>query len=251
MLKHITLSLLLFSSLAIGQGTKSMQQINMLASSPANQSVSNASAQWSSDWMFGENYHADEQAFDLLSPNATKGTYLSAHQNIFGQQVMVRMQFADWLSLRLGVYDDQQAGNLFLPLKPAAEYGPQQQDLSYQLGISSVLSLTTNWRFGVDLSTGQVSGDSLGLYQDQLATTSVGFGVRNQRFGASLQTDFMSSQQQNDVHQSTIDLQIDWHFNRDGTLSFGARKNMNDDPVTTNLDQFTGTVPYIKFKHNL
>jgi hypothetical protein len=251
MLKHITLSLLLLSSLAFGQGTKSMQQVNMLGSSPANQTASSASAQWSSDWMFGENYHADEQAFDLLSPNTTKGTYLSSRQNVFGQQVMVRMQFADWLSLRLGVYDDQQAGNLFLPLKPVSKYASQQQELNYQLGISSVLNLTPNWRFGVDLSTGQASGDSLGLYQDQLDTASVGFGLRSKRFGASVQTDFMSSQQQSNVHQSTIDLQIDWHFNRDGTLSFGARKNMNEDPVTTSLDQFTGTVPYIKFKHNL
>ncbi len=246
-IKHITLSLLLFSSVAFGQADKSLQQVSQLSQTPngiATQIIS-------PNWMFGDSYHADEQAFDLLSPKSEKGTYLTAQQNIFGQQIMVRMQFTDWLSLRLGVYDEQQAGSLFLPINPQSNYARQKQDLSYQLGITSVLNLTPNWRFGIDLSTGQVAGDLWGLYQDQLDTTSIGFGIRNKRFGASLQSDFVSSQQHRNVHQSTIDLQVNWHFNQDGTLSFGARRNMNDVPTATNLDQFTGTVPYIKFKHNL
>lgn len=246
-IKHITLSLLLFCSVAFGQSNKSLQQVSQLSQTP----TGIATPLISPNWMFGDSYHADEQAYDLLRPKSAKGAYLSSRQNVFGQQVMVRMQFADWLSLRLGVYDEQQAGNLFLPINSQSNYGQQNQDLGYQLGITSVLNLTSNWRFGVDLSAGQVAGDLWGLYEDQLDTTSIGFGIRNQRFGASLQSDFMSSQQHNNVRQSTIDLQVDWHFNQDGTLSFGARRNMNDVPTATNLDQFIGTVPYIKFKHNL
>jgi|SRR5690554_4816853 len=246
-LKHITLSLLLFCSVAFGQSNKSMQPITPLSQAPAGI----ATPFISPNWMFGNSYHADEQAYDLLSPQVERGAFMSSQQNAFGQQIMVRMKFADWLSLRVGVYDEQQAGSLFLPINPQTNNAQHKQDLGYQLGITSVLNLTSNWRFGVDLSTGQVSGDLWGLYQDQLDTTSVGFGIRNHRFGASLQSDFVSSQQHSNVHQSTIDLQVDWHFNQDGTLSFGARRNMNYAPTATNLDQFTGTVPYIKFKHNL
>lgn len=202
-----------------------------------------------SDWLFTDTMHADEYAYDLLQPDARQFVYLGTQNSIYGQQLTFRMQFADWLSLRLGVLDDRQAEQLFLSY-PNQKTNTQPHDLGYQLGVSSVLNITPNWRFGVDLATGQVSGSVMGLYQDQLETTSFGLGIRNQRFGASLHSDFASSQQNSDLYRSSIDLQVDWHFNQDGTLSFGARKNMNDN-TATNLDRFTGTVPYIKFKHNL
>lgn len=241
----ITYGMLVLSCVALGQtANKSLQQTSRLNAQPVSQ-INLLGA----DWLLNDTMYADEYAYDLLNPQNPQHTYLETQNSVYGQQVMFRMQFADWLSLRLGVYDDNQAGQLFLPIPNQQKYS-NQNDLSYQLGISSVLDISPNWRFGVDLSTGQVSGDVLGLYQDQLDTTSFGLGVRNQRFGASFHSDYASSRQNSALYRSSIDLQVDWHFNQDGTLSFGARKHMNDN-TATNLDQFTGTVPYIKFKHNL
>ncbi|MCX7544460.1 hypothetical protein [Marinicella gelatinilytica] len=242
----ITLCLLCLCSVAFGQtADKRVQQTSRLTThAPTQFSLSG------SDWLLSDSMYADDYAYDLLKPQSrARHAYLNTQNSVYGHQVMFRMQFADWLSLRLGVYDDSQVNQLFMPV-PNQIKPSDSNDFGYQLGISSVLDISTNWRFGVDLSTGQVSGDVLGLYQDQLDTTSFGLGVRNQRFGASLHSDFASSQQNSDLYRSSIDLQVDWHFNQDGTLSFGARKNMNDN-ASTNLDQFTGTVPYIKFKHNL
>ncbi|MCW8870354.1 MAG: hypothetical protein OQK49_06580 [Proteobacteria bacterium] len=237
--------LFLLSAGAFGQtAQKALQQTSLIKNPSATQfSLSN------SDWILNDTVYADDYALDLLKPQTGQRTYLEKQNNVYGQQVMFRMQFADWLSLRLGVYDVDQTNQLFMPL-PSQNSTSHYNDLSYQLGVSSVLDISSNWRFGMDLSTGQVSGDMLGLYQDQLDTTSFGLGVRNQRFGASLHSDYASSRQNSDLYRSSIDLQVDWHFNQDGTLSFGARKNMNDN-TASNLDQFTGTVPYIKFKHNL
>ena len=241
----ITVCLFLVSAVAVGQtAQKSLQHSSQLQLQPPTQFTYTGS-----DWLLSDSMYADEYAYDLLKPQNHQNSYLGTQHNIYGQQLMFRMQFADWLSLRLGVYDDNQANDLFMSV-PQHNKTSHHNDLGYQLGVSSVLDINSNWRFGVDLSTGQVSGDILGLYQDQLDTTSFGLGVRNQRFGASLHSDFAASRQNSALYRSSIDLQVDWHFNKDGTLSFGARRHMNDN-VATNLDQFTGTVPYIKFKHNL
>jgi hypothetical protein len=211
---------MMLGSVAVAQTAhKSLQLTSRLNSQPTSQySLSNT------NWLFDGAVYADDFAYDLLKPNNHQFTYLETQNNLYGQQVMFRMKFADWLSLRLGVYDDNQVNQLFMPV-PQQKKTIHHNDLSYQLGVSSVLDISPNWRLGSGFKlTGQVSGDMLGLYQDQLDTTSFGFGVRSQRFGASLHSDYISSQQNNVLYRSSIDLQVDWHFNQDGTLSFGARK---------------------------
>jgi hypothetical protein len=241
----ITYCCLFLSTVAVGQTVdKNLQQTSQLDIVPSAQFILA-----DDNRLFNDPMYADEYAYDLLKPQSHQHAYFGTQNSVYGQQVMFRMQFADWLSLRLGVYDDTQANQLFMPVSNQKNLR-NHNELGYQLGVSSVLDISPNWRFGVDLSTGQVSGDVLGLYQDQLETTSLGLGVRNQRFGASLHSDYASSRHNSDLYRSSIDLQVDWHFNQDGTLSFGARKHMNDN-AATKLDQFTGTVPYIKFKHNL
>ncbi len=188
--------------------------------------------------------------FDFLSPQPN-GYHMAANkEGVFGDEIMVGMKFADWLSLRLNVIDENESLNLF---SSPNTYSQSDSDfLGYQIGVSSVLSISQNWRFGIDLGKGRVNGDLLGLYQDQFETTRLGFGIRNQKFGATFQSDFMNGSSNNDMEQSTMDLQVDWHFTKDGTISFGARRNVREnDARATSLDQLTGTVPYIKFKHNL
>ena len=193
--------------------------------------------------------------FDFLAPQSN-GYHLKNEQGIFGDELVVGMKFADWLTLRVNVIEDNDSLRLFARPNSSNIDSPistqSDSDLAgYQFGISSVMSLSKNWRLGFDLGHGRMEGELLGLYQDQLQTTRLGFGVRNHRFGASFQSDFMSSTTRQNLEQSTMDLQVDWHFTKEGTISFGARRSINDIDTSTNIDQLTGTVPYIKFKHNL
>ncbi|MCX7552965.1 hypothetical protein OS175_03660 [Marinicella sp. S1101] len=190
--------------------------------------------------------------YDFLQQH-DKGYHLTTNDSgVFGQELVVGMKFADWLSLRLNVIesDDNQLLNGF----NRSSYLNNQSDsdlAGYQLGVSSVLNISQNWRLGFDVGMGRVGGDLVGLYQDQLQTTRLGVGVRNKRFGATFQSDFMSNTMNDRLEQSTMDLQVDWHFTKDGTISFGARRSVNENNAATSVDNLTGTVPYIKFKHNL
>ena len=199
------------------------------------------------------NNNLSNDDFDFLSPQS-KGYHLSKNnQGVFGDELVVGMKFADWLTLRLNVIEDNDSLGLFSNLN-SYQFDPSQSDSNlagFQFGVSSVMNISDNWRLGFDLGRGRIGGELLGLYQDQLQTTSLGFGVRNQRFGATFQSDFMSSTTSQNLEQSTMDLQVDWHFTREGTISFGARRSINENNANTNIDQLTGTVPYIKFKHNL
>lgn len=193
----------------------------------------------------------DNDGYDFLTPQS-KGYHLSKNkQGLFGDELVVGMKFADWLSLRINVIEDNDSFDLFSSLNQINAKPTDSDFVGYQLGVSSVMNISDNWRLGFDLGRGQVGGELLGLYQDQIQTTSFGLGVRNQRIGATFQTDFMNSTTYQDLEQSTMDLQVDWHFTQDGTLSFGARRSVNENNASTNEEQLTGTVPYIKFKHSL
>ncbi|VAW44650.1 hypothetical protein MNBD_GAMMA02-1668 [hydrothermal vent metagenome] len=202
------------------------------------------------------NTNFNSTGFDFLTPQSN-GYHLSKNdQGVFGNELVVGMKFADWLTLRLNVIENNDSLGLFsninrLNNNPLNSAQSDSNLAGYQFGVSSVLSISNNWRLGFDLGRGRMGGELLGLYQGQLQTTSLGFGVRNQRFGATFQSDFMSSTTNQDLEQSTMDLQVDWHFTKEGTISFGARRSINENNTSTNIDQLTGTVPYIKFKHNL
>jgi hypothetical protein len=188
--------------------------------------------------------------YDFLEDMERGPQMTKNQQGIFGEELVMGMKFADWLTLRLSVIDEDQPLNLFTP-PPVSQHNSDDM-FGYQFGVSSVLNLNQNWRFGIDLGMGKVGGETLGLYEDQVQTTRLGFGIRNQKFGATFQSDFMNSTSTSQIDQSTMDLQVDWHFTKDGTLSFGARRNIRDSaPSGTSIDELTGTVPYIKFKHNL
>ncbi|MEZ5472872.1 MAG: hypothetical protein R3E90_13960 [Marinicella sp.] len=190
--------------------------------------------------------------FDLWATR-DKGYHLTTNSDgVFGEELVMGMKFADWLSLRVNVIDEERAGYSLFAYTPQ-RLGHSEDDLfGYQFGVSSVLNISNNWRFGIDLGVGRVGGEMLGLYQDKVETTSLGFGIRNNKFGATFQSDFMNGMSNTGLEQSTMDLQVDWHFTRDGTISFGARRNITENTPTGNsLSELTGTVPYIKFKHNL
>jgi hypothetical protein len=195
--------------------------------------------------------------FDFLKPQANGYQLSKNNQGVFGDELIVGMKFADWLTLRLNVIEESDSLSLFSNISRINsnnQFNTTQSDTNlagYQFGVSSVLNISDNWRLGFDLGRGRMGGDLVGLYQDQLETTRLGFGVRNQRFGATFQSDYMSSTTNQYLEQSTMDLQVDWHFTKDGTVSFGARRSINENNASKDIDELTGTVPYIKFKHNL
>ncbi len=229
-----------FQPFDLSVGTTSIPSTNSLVNSPNGFYANSLSL----------DYGDDGTGFDFLGTHK-KGYHLATNkEGLFGNELVVGMKFADWLTLRLNVIDEHDSLSLFSPVQHTNQ---SNSDLiGYQFGVSSVMNISDNWRLGFDLGKGRVGGDLAGLYQDELETTRLGFGIRNQKFGATFQSDFMNRSSNNELEQSTMDLQVDWHFTKDGTISFGARRSVNENGTSSSsLDQFTGTVPYIKFKHNL
>jgi hypothetical protein len=194
-----------------------------------------------------------EHGFDFLAPSENGYLVSKNHDSIFGDELVLGMKFADWLTLRLNVIDENSTIDWFGGSVLNGSSSLSDNDMfGYQFGLSSILNITNNWRVGIDLGKGRVDGNMLGLYQDQVETTRLGFGIRNQKFGATFKSDFMNATANDELDQSTMDLQVDWYFTKEGTISFGARRNSNENSnIGTSLDQLTGTVPYIKFKHTL
>ena len=193
----------------------------------------------------------DSQAFDFLNPSNKGYSVQFNENNVLGDELIMGMKFSDLLSVRLNILDGNQPLSIF---SSGVKTPTAADDFSgYQFGVSSVVNLGSDWRLGFDLGKGQMTGDMLGLYQDNINTTSLGLGVRYNKFGATFNTDFYNRASDDLLEQSTLDLKVDWHFAKDGTISFGARKNVREhsESVDSILDQMTGTVPYIKFKHNL
>jgi len=195
----------------------------------------------------------NQTSIDFLTPQKDRYQLTTKSDGFFGEELVVGMKFADWLTLKLNVIDESKSFNLFSGEALNARSGQYDTDvMGYQVGVSSVLNISKKWRFGIDLGMGRVGGELLGLYQDQVETTRLGFGIRNNKFGAKFQSDFMNGSVENELEQSSMDLQVDWYFTKDGTISFGARRNVRENTSNgTSLDDLTGTVPYIKFKHNL
>ena len=252
--KFVTISALALSQLVSAEELKTFQpfEISVNQPAPSTQSV-NTYNSTPTNTFFHQDIHVDSSGFDFLLPQ-DKGYHLSTNKDgLFGDELVVGMKFADWLTLRFNVIENDDSIDLFSTNQfNRSQFGQSDSDLAgYQFGVSSVLNISSNWRFGIDVGMGKVGGDLVGLYQDQVETTRLGFGVRNQKFGATFQSDFMNMSSDNQLEQSTMDLQVDWHFTKDGTISFGARRNVRDNNTATSLDQLTGTVPYIKFKHNL
>gem|GEM_PF-1336616 len=253
---QITLGLLLFSGHAWSDDIKAFKPFDLSTNKAL--TITDTRFVDSNDFFQNTlNGNLVRSGFDFLAPKS-KGYHLSKNEaGVFGEELVLGMKFADWLSLRLNVIEGSDSIGVFSTLNHRNDNSltlgrSSDSDLAgYQFGVSSVLNISRNWRLGFDLGRGRLGGELLGLYQDQLETTSLGFGVRNQSFGATFQSDFMSSTTRQDLEQSTMDLQLDWYFTKEGTISFGARRSINDDSLNTNIDQLTGTVPYIKFKHNL
>lgn len=192
------------------------------------------------------------EPFDFVGHRSNGYSLQAKKGGLFGDEIIMGMKFSDLLSLRVNVIEnDGYPATLFSDY--SVRDGNNDALAGYQLGISSVLNFGTDWRLGLDLGHGQINGHLLGLKNDKMNTTSLGLGVRYHNFGATLNSDFLTRESNDLLEQSTLNFKVDWHFTEDGTISFGARKSVRENNQSTSsvLDRLTGTVPYIKFKHNL
>ncbi|HOP22318.1 MAG TPA: hypothetical protein PK055_02510 [Gammaproteobacteria bacterium] len=126
----------------------------------------------------------------------------------------------------------------------------------YKLGISSELGLGEEYKLNLNFDYGQLDGaDSIGFNNEEVTTTSFGFGIRNNKFGASVNTDFfVEDDSESFIENSRLGFELDWHFSDETTISLGSKKRFNKDSSSNNSSSFesmTGNVQYIKFQHNL
>ena len=236
---------LLLSSVSTAQQTvnKGFEPLNL---------IENKSLTQKNQYFDVPNSQGNINQYNFLNPQANGYSVQLNQDTAFGDEIVMGMKFSDLLSVRLNLLDTKQPFSIFSGADTAKSRHSSDNDLAgYQFGVSSVVKLGSQWRVGFDMGRGQIDGDLIGLYQDNLDTTSLGFGVRYNQFGATLNSDYYSSSSNNLLEQSTMDITVDWHFTKEGTISFGARKSVNEKTGASILDQLTGTVPYIKFKHNL
>ncbi len=124
----------------------------------------------------------------------------------------------------------------------------------YKLGLSSELGLGNDYRLDLNFDIGQLEGaDLIGFNQKEINTTSFALGIRKSQFGASINTDIFLEDSEANLEQSRLGFELDWHFSKDGKLSFGSKKTIGDasSNQSNSIDDITGNVQYIKFQHNL
>ena len=184
--------------------------------------------------------------------------YERRYQSVLGNELIIGKKVSSLLSVHLNLFENEDASaSLMQPnffRTSSLNYNSHDADLlGFQLGISSVLNLTGKTQFGFEFEHGRLETDYPSLLGEDITATSFGMGLRRGRFGASLNSDLFISQNVDLLDRTTLDIQLDWHFTDKGTISFGVNKNMSDSASNQqrSIDEFTGTIPYIKFRHNL
>ena len=201
---------------------------------------------------------------------------------LLNNEISFAWNFRDKVSLSLNVFDNYLVSNepgrgsdSFNPVNSKSLYFPglnkslniSQNGLNlssdinrnfsgYKLGISSELGLGDEYKLNLNFDYGQMDGaDSIGFNNEEVTTTSFGFGIRNNKFGASVNTDFfVEDDTENFMENSRLGFELDWHFSDETTISLGSKKRFNKDSSSNNSSSFesmTGNVQYIKFQHNL
>lgn len=179
-------------------------------------------------------------------------------QPILGNEVIIGKKIFPLLSVHINIFENDDISNTFLQSSLINRGKNESADadlLGFQLGISSVMNLTSKTQLGFEFGHGRISSDYSSLLGQQIKSTSFALGVRGSRFAASLNSELFSSYETaGDYSRSSVlDFQVDWHFTEQGTISFGAQKNISENQFESNqnIDELTGTIPYIKFRHNL
>jgi len=113
------MGLMLVSGAVLADDLKPFQPFDL----SANKSLARSSAHFNSfDGFFNHSINANlsSEDFDFLSPQSN-GYHLSKNEHyLFGDELVVGMKFADWLTLRLSVVEDSDSLGLFSRLNQSS-----------------------------------------------------------------------------------------------------------------------------------
>jgi hypothetical protein len=223
----------------------------------------------------------DPQHDWIKTQNSDKNHYFSLEKNqdiTFGEQFAIAWNLSDSFSINLSVFENQlnsnylsnANSNAFAPNTPRFQtksliVAPVSQPQAiidvnrsisgYKLGISSEIGIGHNYKLNFNFDYGQLEDANLvGFNSNEINTSSFAFGIRNKKFGASLNTDIFLEDNVDLRDHSRLGLELDWHFSDYTTISVGTKQRLNNSSYldrSDTLDNLTGNVQYIKFKHNL
>lgn len=202
--------------------------------------------------------------------NIEQGQFLwtSNTSETLSDEIALAWNFTDFLSFNLNVFENKyitdgissnssiaSISNKFTKYAPI----PQSSDdinrrlSGYKFGVSSQMGLGNDFKLGINLDYGQLDGADLAGFSNQaINTSSFELGIRNNKFGATVNTDIFMEKNIDIMQNSRMGIEIDWFYSKDTTFSMGTKQRLNDSSDQLNyLDSLTGNVQYIKFQHNL
>ena len=191
-----------------------------------------------------------------------------------GDELALAWSLSNSLSVNLSVFDTPTTNNYIANIaanpfnqnisqNKSLNALPLQQPLldvnrnlsGYKLGVSSEMGIGNDYKLNIKFNYGQLEEANLaGFNSNEINTTSFTLGIRKAKFGASINTDTYLEDNVDLVDHSRLGLELDWHFSDDTTISFGTKQRLNSSSYldqSNSLDNLTGDVQYIKFKHNL
>ena len=194
----------------------------------------------------------------------------SQNTNTFRDEVEMAWSFSKLFSININLFEDGNYKNYFnLPsqsiatrsinksasrsFQPTLDANTRLQ--GYKIGLSSDFGLGNELKLGINLDYGKLNGANLiGFNTDNINTSSFALGIKSKKFGASLITDSIIENNNFLTNQARMGIEIDWHFSENTTFSFGTKQQINNNNTSaqsTNFDNLSGNVQYMKFQHNL
>ena len=222
------------------------------------------------------NYSLENHLPDKLIKvkNERRDPYFSiaVNQNInLGDEIDLAWSLSNSIRVNLSIYQNQTTSNFITDINrlapisnnksfntftsPTAILDANRNISGYKFGITSEIGIGNNYKLNLNFNYGQLEDANLvGFNNNEINTSSFALGIRNAKFGASLNTDVFLEDNVDFRDHSRLGIELDWHFSDDTTLSFGTKQRLNSNSYLDNsnsLDNLTGDVQYIKFKHNL
>jgi len=218
--------------------------------------------------------HNDDWINIKSSPKTPVFSVIKNQDITFGDELALAWNLSNFLSVNLSIFDSPTTNSYIANIAP----NPFNQNISlnkslntlsrqqplldvnrnlsgYKLGVSSEMGIGNDYKLNIKFNYGQLEEANLvGFNSNEINTTSFTLGIRKAKFGASINTDTYLEDNVHLIDHSRLGLELDWHFSDDTTISFGAKQRLNSNSYldqSNSLDNLTGDVQYIKFKHNL
>jgi len=210
----------------------------------------------------------------FYSISGNQNTYFASNQHIsFADEISFAWNLSDLFKVNLDFFRNQyqndfnnffknsqsaiKSFNTFSKIAALPPTTNSQLDINrsltgYKLGISSELGLGRDYKLGINIDYGLLDGaDLVGFTNNEVTTSSFELGIRNRKFGASVNTDIYMEDNVDFMQNSRMGFELDWHFSDETKISVGSKQRFNNNVQSSSLDNLTGNIQYIKFQHNL